>query len=364
LKSTITGWGKCSPDNIMTNDDLAVFVDTSDEWIQQRTGIQERRFCHVNNSDMASVAGQHAIACAGLTPEDIDVVILATCTPDSIVPSAAAHVQRKIGAVNASVYDVNAACAGFVYAMEQGKAFIESGLYKRALVIGSEHITWLLDWSDRNTAVLFGDGAGAVVIEESKDPSEGEIYSFVNGLSSDKLDILEVPNFGSAMDRFKKDEAARVQWTFDGPEIFKGGIRAMANSSTEVIEKSGLSKEDIDILIPHQANLRIVEGLEKSLKLPNATTIKKVHKYGNTSAASIPTALVDALEAGEIKGGETAVFTAVGAGLSWGACALRLGERTTPINTSDAKLPDFDGKAVDTIRKAIEYQIPEKLDRI
>ena len=154
MKSTITGWGKCAPDNIMTNDDLAVFVDTSDEWIQQRTGIQERRFCHVNNSDMAAVAGQHAIACAGLTPEDIDVVILATCTPDSIVPSAAAHVQRKLGAVNASVYDINAACAGFVYALEQGKAFVESGLYKRALVIGSEHITWLLDWSDRNLSLI------------------------------------------------------------------------------------------------------------------------------------------------------------------------------------------------------------------
>ena len=237
-------------------------------------------------------------------------------------------------------------------------------MYKRALVIGSEHITWLLDWSDRNTAVLFGDGAGAVVVEESKTEEDGEIFSFVNGLSSDKLDILEVPNFGSAMDRFSKDEAAKVRWTFDGQEIFKGGIRAMATASDEVITKSGLKKEDIDILIPHQANLRIVEGLEKMLSLPNATTIKKVHKYGNTSAASIPTALVDALEEGEIKGGEVAVFTAVGAGLSWGACALRLGKRTTPINTSDAKLPDFDGKAVDTIRKAIEYQIPEKLDLI
>ena len=354
MKSTITGWGKCAPDNIMTNEDLAVFVDTSDEWIQQRTGIEERRFCHVNNSDMAAVAGQHAIACAGLTPEDIDVVILATCTPDSIVPSAAAHVQRKLGAVNASVYDINAACAGFVYALE----------HKRALIIGSEHITWLLDWSDRNTAVLFGDGAGAVVVEESKKEEDGEIFSFVNGLSSDKLDILEVPNFGSAMDRFNKDEAAKVRWTFDGQEIFKGGIRAMAKASDEVITNSGLKKEDINLLIPHQANLRIVEGLEKMLSLPNATTIKKVHKYGNTSAASIPTALVDALEEGEIKGGEVAVFTAVGAGLSWGACALRLGERTTPINTSDAKLPDFDGKAVDTIRKAIEYQIPEKLDLI
>ena len=151
---------------------------------------------------------------------------------------------RKLGAVNASVYDINAACAGFVYALEQGKAFVESGLYKRALVIGSEHITWLLDWSDRNTAVLFGDGAGAVVVEESKSPEDGEIFSFVNGLSSDKLDILEVPNFGSAMDRFNKDEAARVRWTFDGQEIFKGGIRAMATASDEVITKSGLTKED------------------------------------------------------------------------------------------------------------------------
>jgi len=364
LKSTISGWGKCSPENIMTNDDLAKFVDTSDEWIQQRTGIQERRFCHVNNSDMATVAGQHAIACAGLTPEDIDVVILATCTPDSIVPSAAAHVQKKLGAVNASVYDINAACAGFVYALEQAKAFVESGLYKRALVIGSEHITWLLDWSDRNTAVLFGDGAGAVVVEESKSPADGEIYSFVNGMSSDKLEILEIPNFGSAMDRFKEDEAAKVTWTFDGQEIFKGGIRAMSKSSNEAIEKSGLNKEDIDILIPHQANVRIIEGLEKMLSLPNATTIKKVHRYGNTSAASIPLALVDALEEGEIQGGETAVFTAVGAGLSWGACALKLGERTTPINTSNAKLPDFEGRAVDTIKRAIEYQIPEKLDSI
>jgi len=211
---------------------------------------------------------------------------------------------------------------------------------------------------------LFGDGAGAVVVEESKSPADGEIYSFVNGMSSDKLEILEIPNFGSAMDRFKEDEAARVTWTFDGQEIFKGGIRAMAKASSEVIDKSGLNKEDIDILIPHQANLRIVEGLEKMLSLPNATTIKKVHRYGNTSAASIPTAFVDALEEGEIKGGETAVFTAVGAGLSWGACALKLGERTTPINTSDAKLPDFEGKAVDTIKRAIEYQIPEKLDSI
>lgn len=364
MKSTITGWGKCSPQSVMTNDDLAKFIDTSDEWIRQRTGIEERRYCHVNNSDMASVAGQHAVACAGLTAEDIDVIILATCTPDSLIPSAAAHVQKKMGAVNASVYDINAACAGFVYAMEQGKAFIESGLYKKALVIGSEHITWLLDWSDRGTAVLFGDGAGAVVLEESTDETEGEIYSFVNGLSSEKLEILEVPNFGSAMDRFKPDEAAKIKWTFEGPEIFKSGVRAMSNASKEVVQKSGLKEEDIDIVIPHQANLRIIEGLEKSLSFPNSKMIKKVQRYGNTSAASIPLALVDAIEEGEIKGGETAIFTAVGAGLSWGACALKLKNDLTPKNTSDAKLPEFDGTAVDTIMKAIKYQIPEKLEQL
>ena len=168
MKSTITGWGKCVPDNVVTNDDLATFVDTSDEWIQQRTGVKERRFCHVNNSDMATVAGLRAVACAGLKPQDIDVVILATCTPDSIVPSAAAHVQQKMECVNATAYDVNAACAGFLYALEQAKAFVESGLYKNAVVIGSEHITWLLNWSDRNTAVLFGDAAGAVVSKKVK----------------------------------------------------------------------------------------------------------------------------------------------------------------------------------------------------
>ena len=323
MKSTITGWGKCAPDNIMTNDDLAVFVDTSDEWIQQRTGIQERRFCHVNNSDMATVAGHHAIACAGLTPEDIDVVILATCTPDSIVPSAAAHVQKKLGAVNAAVYDVNAACAGFVYALEQGKAFVESGLYKRALIIGSEHITWLLDWSDRNTAVLFGDGAGAVVVEESKDSEDGDIFSFVNGLSSDKLDILEVPNFGSAMDRFKTDEAARVTWTFDGQEIFKGGIRAMAKASDEVITKSGLTKEDVDILIPHQANLRIIKATAKKLSMPLERVVVTVNKHANTSAASIPLALNEAVRDGRIKEDQVILLEAFGSGFTWGSVLLR-----------------------------------------
>ena len=363
MKSTITGWGKCSPDNIVTNADLATFIDTSDEWIEQRTGIKERRYSHVRNTDMATVAGLRAIACAGLEPEDIGVVILATCTPDSIVPSAASHLQQKMGCVNATVYDINAACAGFLYGLEQAKAFVESGLYKNAVVVGSEHITWLLDWSDRNTAVLFGDGAGAVVVEESKTEEDGEIYSFSNGLSSDKLDILEIPNFGSAMNRFTPHAAADITWTFDGQEIFKSGIRAMANASEEAIKKSGLTKEDIDILIPHQANLRIIEGLERSLKLPNATTLKYVYKYGNTSAASIPTALVDGLEDGVIKGGETLVITAVGAGLAWGGAALKFGKRVTPLGETDADLPPFKGTGIDTIRESIDYFVPEKIEK-
>ncbi len=362
MKSTITGWGKCVPDNVVTNDDLATFIDTSDEWIQQRTGVKERRFCHVNNSDMATVAGLRAVACAGLKPEDIDVVILATCTPDSIVPSAAAHVQQKMECVNATAYDVNAACAGFLYALEQAKAFVESGLYKNAVVIGSEHITWLLNWSDRNTAVLFGDAAGAVVVEESKNEEDGEIYSFSNGMSSDKLDILEIPNFGSAMNRFTPNAAADVVWTFEGQEIFKSGIRAMAKSSEEAIEKSGLKKEDIDILIPHQANVRIIEGLERTLKLPNATTLKYGYKYGNTSAASIPTAFVDAIEDGTIKGNETLVITAVGAGLTWGGAALKLGNRITPLDETDVDLPPYEGTGIDVIRESINYFVPEKAE--
>ena len=214
MNARITATAQSTPNNVMTNFDLEKLVDTSDEWIQQRTGVKERRFCHVNNSDMATVAGLRAVACAGLKPEEIDVVILATCTPDSIVPSAAAHVQQKMECVNATAYDVNAACAGFLYALEQAKAFVESGLYKNAVVIGSEHITWLLNWSDRNTAVLFGDAAGAVVVEESKNEEDGEIYSFSNGMSSDKLDILEIPNFGSAMNRFTPHAAADVVRTF------------------------------------------------------------------------------------------------------------------------------------------------------
>ena len=317
MKSTITGWGKCSPDNIMTNDDLAVFVDTSDEWIQQRTGIQERRFCHVNNSDMAAVAGQHAIACAGLTPEDIDVVILATCTPDSIVPSAAAHVQRKLGAVNASVYDINAACAGFVYALEQGKAFVESGLYKRALVIGSEHITWLLDWSDRNTAVLFGDGAGAVLIE----PSE------TNGIIDSKMKIdgdggkfLYMPGGGSlnpATEETVKNNMHFVKQ--DGASVFKNAVKGMTDITSEIMNNNNLSNNNINLFIAHQANKRIIDLVAKKLKFNEAQTFINIDKYANTTAATIPIALYDALNSKRLHDNDNIILTTFGAGFTWGS---------------------------------------------
>lgn len=359
MKAAVTGWGKYTPENVMTNEELSKFVDTSDEWIVQRTGVKERRVCHVNNSDMASVAGLRAVASAGLDTKDIDCIILATCTPDTIVPSAASFVQQKMGCTNALVYDMNAACAGFMYALEQAKAFVESGIYKNVVIIGSEHITWLLDWSDRATAVLFGDAAGSFVISATEDGEAGELLSFHNGLSSDKLDILRIPNFGSAMNRFTENAAANITWNFDGAEIFKSGIRAMGKASEEAIKKSGLQKEDIDLLIPHQANLRIVEGLERKLKLPNAKVVKKIHKYANTSAASVPLAFVDAIEEGEIKGGETMLVTAVGAGLAWGAGVIKLGKRTESINTSKADIPKFNGSATDILRESIDYFLPE-----
>ena len=326
MKSTITGWGKCAPDNIMTNDDLAVFVDTSDEWIQQRTGIQERRFCHVNNSDMATVAGHHAIACAGLTPEDIDVVILATCTPDSIVPSAAAHVQKKLGAVNAAVYDVNAACAGFVYALEQGKAFVESGLYKRALVIGSEHITWLLDWSDRNTAVLFGDGAGALAIEATNVldnfiafdmRTDGERGSFLNLPSKNNKD--------SIVDEIDFLSGGFSPIQMNGQEVYKFAVKEVPLILQKLLKKMKYNSDQVDWLLLHQANQRILDSVGERLKIPREKILSNLEKYGNTSAATIPLMMDEAVRDYRIKQNDIIATSGFGAGLSWGAALIKWG---------------------------------------
>ena len=352
--AAITGWGKCVPPAILTNDEIASVIDTSDEWIRTRSGIRERRVSHVPNSDLATVAGQHALAAADIEADDVDLLIVATCTPDTVIPSTAAHVQRKIGAHNAAVFDLNAGCSGFIYSLEVATSMIRSGAYHKALVIGSERVTWFFNWSNRDTAVLFGDGAGAVVVEPSSQES-GLLYSHL-GCEGEAADALQVPNFGTAGNRFVDNYAAfGVQ--FDGREIFRRAVKGMAHEAAIVLQKLGLTQKDIDRIIPHQANLRIIESLAKHLSVDMSKVEVNIQHYGNTSAATIPVALVEALEAGRINAGDRILLAAFGAGLTRAAGLLRWGERTHPLRQSSAALAPCERTALEIVGEAIKHTI-------
>lgn len=350
--AAITGWGKCLPPTVLTNDQIATVIDTSDEWIRTRSGISERRVSHVPGSDLATVAGKRALAAAGVDAQDLDLLIVATCTPDTVIPSTAAHVQRKTGARNAAVFDLNAGCSGFLYSLTVATSMIRSGVYKKALVIGSERITWFLNWSMRDTAVLFGDGAGAVVVEPSAEKS-GLLFSHL-ACEGDAAEILQIPNFGTAGNRFVDDYGIfNVQ--FDGREIFRRAVKGMALETRIVLGELGLSDDDIDMIIPHQANQRIIESLAKHLSVDMAKVEMNIQRYGNTSAASIPVAMVEALEAGRINPGDNLLLAAFGAGLTRAAGLIHWGERTTPLGISEAELPACKQTALEILREAIEH---------
>jgi 3-oxoacyl-[acyl-carrier-protein] synthase-3 len=350
--ANITGWGKCMPPAVMTNDDIATVLDTTDEWIKSRTGISERRVSHVPVSDLAAVAGHRALACAGLEAEEVDLLIVATCTPDTVIPSAAAHVQKKMGASNAAVMDLNAGCSGFIYSMAVATAMIQAAGYKKVLIIGAERITWFLNWSLRDTAVLFGDGAGAVVLEPSEEES-GLLASHL-GCEGDALEALIIYNFGTAGDRFVENYG-NFDVNFDGREIFKRAVRGMAKEVRKVLSDLELCNDDIDLIIPHQANARIIESLAHHLSVPMSQVVLNIQNYGNTSAATIPVAIVEALAEGRIKPGERLLMAAFGAGLTRGAGMIRWGERVTPLGESDAELPPCDQTALEIMSKAIKH---------
>lgn len=352
--AAITGWGKCVPPAILTNDQIATIIDTSDEWIRTRSGIRERRVSHVPGSDLAAVAAQRALAAADARVEDVDLLIVATCTPDTVIPSTAAHVQRKIGAHNAAVFDLNAGCSGFIYSLNVATSMIRSGGFKKALVIGSERITWFLNWSLRDTAVLFGDGAGAVVLEPSEQES-GLLYSHL-GCEGDAADALHIPNFGTAGNRFVEDYA-KFNVQFDGREIFRHAVKGMALETRIVLAELGLTNDDIDMIIPHQANLRIIESLAKYLSVSMSKVEVNIQNYGNTSAATIPVAMVEALEAGRIKPGSRILLAAFGAGLTRAAGLLRWGDRTTALRQSDAELPPCDQTALEILGESIKHTL-------
>lgn len=350
--ANITGWGKCMPPAVMTNDDLASVIDTSDEWISSRSGIRERRVSHVPGSNLAAVAGHRALAAAGLQPEDVELLIVATCTPDTVIPSTAAHVQKIMGAANAAVFDLNAGCSGFIYSLEVATAMIRAAGYSRALVIGSERITWFLNWSLRDTAVLFGDGAGAVVLEGC-DEECGLLASHL-GCEGEALEALLVPNFGTAGNRFVENYA-KFDVSFDGREIFRRAVRGMAKEVNYVLTELGLTNDDIDIIIPHQANARIIESLANHLSVPMSQVALNIQHYGNTSAATIPVALVELLEEGRIHPGSRLLLAAFGAGLTRAAGLIQWGDRVVPLEESDAELPPCTQTALEIMAEAIKH---------
>ncbi|MBM7554041.1 beta-ketoacyl-ACP synthase III [Thalassobacillus pellis] len=310
MKAGILGTGHFVPEKVLTNKDLEAMVETNDEWIRTRTGIEERRIAgdDIDTSDMAFYAAEKSLENAGIAAEELDMILVATVTPDTPFPSVACMIQERLGASKAAAMDVSAACTGFMYGLTTAKQFIESGDYRNILVVGVEKLSKIVDWEDRNTCVLFGDGAGAAVVGPV---SEGKgILSF------------ELGSDGAGGKHLYQGKHLFM----NGREVFKFAVRQMPEASVKVVEKIGANKEDVDYLIPHQANIRIMEAARERLGVSEDKMAKTVKKYGNTSAASIPIALAEAVEEGKIKDNDLVVLVGFGGGLTWGAVALRWGK--------------------------------------
>ncbi len=320
----IIGSGYYVPERIVSNIDLENMLDTTDEWIWSRTGIRERRIAANNQvtSDLAVAAGQKALLDSGIEAGEIDLVIVATMTPDMPFPATACIIQKKLGLSKAVAFDLSAACSGFIYGVSVAQQYLQNGTYRTALVIGAEEMSRILDWKDRNTCVLFGDGAGAVVLQAGA--KEREIISVHLGTDGSGCDLLKMTAGGSLLPASHETIDQRLHFLqMNGKEIYKYAAKAMAESTIIALNKIGLSPRDIDILIPHQANIRILEGLAERLKYPLSNVYVNISKYGNTSAASIPIALVEAEEAGMLKRDDIVLLTGFGAGFTWGTCVIK-----------------------------------------
>ena len=320
LTARITGVGKALPEKRLTNTDLSKMVDTSDEWITKRVGIRERRIAAPGEytSHLAIRAAADALKMSGLTADQIDLILVGTSTPDMIYPSVACLVQKELGAVHAGVLDISAACSGFVYGASLAWGMISAGLMKNVLVIGAEVNSAILNWKDRDTCILFGDGAGAAVFSAHSSDTDGVLAIELGG-DGNYTDLLHLPNSGC---RAFPDEPGRYI-KMQGNEVFKQAVRNMAECALCVLARAGLTSQDVSLLIAHQANIRIIDAVAKRLELPKEKAFVNIADYGNTSAATIPIALCEALEQGRINKGDVIVIDAFGAGLTWGAMALR-----------------------------------------
>jgi len=322
-KAKIVGVGSYVPEKVLSNSDLEKIVDTSDEWIVTRTGMKERRIAaeHESASDMGYQAALRALDAAGTSPEEIDLILVATLTPDHSFPSTACLIQSRLGAVNAAALDLQAACTGYLYALSMAKAYVESGTYKQVLIIASEKLSSIVNYEDRNTCILFGDGASASLISKGKPGYT--IENVTIGADGNQAELLIMPAGGSRKPTSAETVREKLHYIhMEGKEVFKHAVRRMESAVKTCLEKTGLDQQGISWLVPHQANIRIIESVAKRFQVPMQRVFLTIHKYGNTSASSVGIALDELLKEKEVKQGEHLVLFAFGSGLTWGAATI------------------------------------------
>ncbi len=358
--AAITGWGKCMPPAVLSNEDLSTFLDTSDEWITSRTGMKERRVSHVGAIELSTVAASRALACAGLDAADVELIIYGGVSNDELVPNSASGVQVALGATKAASIDLNTACTSFCYGLTTATAMIRTGVVKNAVVIGVELISRYMDWSNRGVAVLFGDGAAAVVLQAS-DNEEGVMGS-VLGCDAQGRQTLRVRGMGCAY-ALHDITFGDTLWDFDGQSIFKRAVHAMSDASRRVLEQCGKTADDVDLVVPHQANLRIIESVAKYAGIPMERVVVTVQKYGNMSAATVPVALVEALEESRVKPGSTLLMPAFGGGLTYCSLLVKWGDRVTPLGQSGMELPPVTQTALEMVNAIRANQDPHGRSR-
>jgi 3-oxoacyl-[acyl-carrier-protein] synthase-3 len=348
--AAITGWGKCLPPAVLSNRDLASILDTSDEWIVSRTGIHERRISHVGLEELGYVAAARALAAAGLTGSAVELIVFGTCSHDDQVPNMASGIQRRIGAQPAAAYDINTACTSFLYGLSTATALIRTGVVRNALVIGAELISPFMDWADRDVAVLFGDGAAAVVLEASE-RTEGVLAQKL-GCYGDAREILRVQGMGG---RYANRGVLYgvTRWQFEGQEIFRRAVQGMSSACDAALAQSNLKADAVDLVVPHQANLRIIEAVARRTHVPMEKVFLTIQRYGNMSSATVPVALCDALEEGRVHPGALLLMPSFGGGLSFCAHVVRWGSRTTALHTSAVELPPNDRPALEILRDCL-----------
>jgi 3-oxoacyl-[acyl-carrier-protein] synthase-3 len=343
------------PPAVLSNADLATFLDTDDEWITSRTGIHERRVSHVSGIEMAHVAAARALACAGLEAVDAELIIYGSCSNDEQVPNSASGLQFRLGALHAAAMDVNTACTSFLYSLSTATAMIRTGVVKNAVVVGVELISPFMDWANRGVSVLFGDGAAAVVLQAT-DREEGVLAEKL-GCYADARQILRVRGMGTTYANHGVT-LGDTTWDFDGQEIFKRAVLGMTRASQDVLSRAGKAAGDVDLIVPHQANLRIIESVVKRIGAPMDRVFLTVQRYGNMSAATVPVALVEALEEGRVMPGALILTPAFGGGLTWCSHLIRWGARTTPLATTDVDLPPCTQTALERVRELMALKEP------